>query len=549
VADTVIEAWDRFSECQPGYDEDGLFFEHFPLAYWLDYIREMSPGSPVLVIENKCDDGRGSAAPVAVPGPYLVFSAKENIGQDAVTGWIRETSRRELTNLGARTIGIGRWQVKQTLLDYKEQDESRAPADRQYRTISYAHFQQLCDAQDGCVSSARELLRYLHNTGVVYYQEHLFNQQIILDQRWAIEAIYTIFHRQKSYRQLKRRGGRFRPSDLHDLVWEGEYTQEEQRLFLTFMASCALCFRLSKWDEYDPEYLAPDLLPVLQDNREYLLELNNRRQQYGEDVLYYRYTQPFLHQGVMRRFMVTIGRMFRDRALYWKDGLCIALPQSQAMAIIACARHIEEHPSKGRITVEVRGRQRHALLHRIRNTFAQLTDRPETLEQAVSLDGADWIDVADLERARLTGTVVSQQGRVLDARDFLFVLSKEPDDDLRHDAPYTPEETVMPSSRPTVYISYAWGDPQETGVSREDIVNQLYETLIREGYNVKRDKMDLEYKGLISQFMADIGRGDCVVVIISDKYLKSPYCMHELLAIYQNDPRSRGLKVPAVFLD
>ena len=72
---------------------------------------------------------------------------------------------------------------------------------------------------------------------------------------------------------------------------------------------------------------------------------------------------------------------------------------------------------------------------------------------------------------------------MLETQAFLFVLSREPDGDLRQDEPYTPQETVMPPYRPAVYISYAWGDPQETDVSREDIVNQLYETLIREGYN------------------------------------------------------------------
>ena len=238
--------WDRVSEHQPGYEEEGQFFEHFPLAYWLDYVRDTSRESPVLVIENKCDDGRGSQAPVAVTGSHLIFSAKEDIGREAVTGWIRETSRRELANLGARQIGVGRWRVKQTLLDYMAQDEGRKPAERQYRTLSYADFQALCDAQQGQVSSARELLRYLHHTGVVYYQEGLFNDQIILDQRWVIEAIYTIFHREKSYRQLKRRGGRFRPSDLHDLAWEDRFTEDEQKLFITFMESCALCFRLSR---------------------------------------------------------------------------------------------------------------------------------------------------------------------------------------------------------------------------------------------------------------------------------------------------------------
>jgi hypothetical protein len=93
------------------------------------------------------------------------------------------------------------------------------------------------------------------------------------------------------------------------------------------------------------------------------------------------------------------------------------------------------------------------------------------------------------------------------------------------------EAPSVPVQRPAIYLSYAWGDLQETGTSREAIVDRLYDSLLADGYRVKRDKMDLGYKGLISDFMREIGRGDCIVVVISDKYLKSPFCMFELLEI------------------
>ena len=41
----------------------------------------------------------------------------------------------------------------------------------------------------------------------------------------------------------------------------------------------------------------------------------------------------------------------------------------------------------------------------------------------------------------------------------------------------------------------------------------------------------------ISTFMDRIGRGvvnGCVCVVLSDKYLKSPYCMHELFDVWRN---------------
>ena len=46
--------------------------------------------------------------------------------------------------------------------------------------------------------------------------------------------------------------------------------------------------------------------------------------------------------------------------------------------------------------------------------------------------------------------------------------------------------------------------------------------------------MDLGYRGLISDFMKEIGKGNHIVVAISDKYLKSQYCMFEMFEIYRN---------------
>src|SRR5688572_24254492 len=88
-------------------------------------------------------------------------------------------------------------------------------------------------------------------------------------------------------------------------------------------------------------------------------------------------------------------------------------------------------------------------------------------------------------------------------------------------------------SKPEIYFSYAWGDENERGTSREKIVNDLYDALVAAGFTVIRDKNDLRYKGLISGLTQRIGRGKFIIVALSDKYLKSTYCMSELLEIYR----------------
>lgn len=79
-----------------------------------------------------------------------------------------------------------------------------------------------------------------------------------------------------------------------------------------------------------------------------------------------------------------------------------------------------------------------------------------------------------------------------------------------------------------VFFSYAWGGESEK------IINELDNAFQRKGIVVVRDKRDLGFKGVITEFMQRIGEGNAVVAVISDKYLKSPYCMFELLEIYRN---------------
>lgn len=93
-----------------------------------------------------------------------------------------------------------------------------------------------------------------------------------------------------------------------------------------------------------------------------------------------------------------------------------------------------------------------------------------------------------------------------------------------------------------VYISYAWGGESER------IVNELDADLQTRGIVVVRDKRDLGYKGSILGFMQEIGRGRAVIVVISDKYLKSPNCMVELVEIARNQ-NVRDRIFPVVLAD
>ena len=86
------------------------------------------------------------------------------------------------------------------------------------------------------------LLEYLHDSGTVFYREGLFGDQIILDQAWALDAVYAVFDRaSQTFRKIERNRGRFWRSDLAELVWQ-QHGVPEQELFLSFMQQCGICF-------------------------------------------------------------------------------------------------------------------------------------------------------------------------------------------------------------------------------------------------------------------------------------------------------------------
>jgi S1-C subfamily serine protease len=89
---------------------------------------------------------------------------------------------------------------------------------------------------------------------------------------------------------------------------------------------------------------------------------------------------------------------------------------------------------------------------------------------------------------------------------------------------------AVPSpKKPKYFVSYAWADP--TGPDRESIVDRACEEAERRGITIVRDKTALKVGDSVVDFMRKIGEGDIIFVVLSDKYLRSPYCMFELFEI------------------
>jgi internalin A len=80
-----------------------------------------------------------------------------------------------------------------------------------------------------------------------------------------------------------------------------------------------------------------------------------------------------------------------------------------------------------------------------------------------------------------------------------------------------------------VFISYAW----DKGES-EEIANILDRYFQSQGITPIRDTRNLKLGDSAKEFMQWMGKGKCIIAVISDRYLKSRNCMYELIQINEN---------------
>ena len=406
--------------------------------------------------------------------------------------------------MGQARIGKGRMKVKRKLESLRDEDANVSADQRKYRTLSQEFFQRLCTKAGG-VSSPALLLVYLHHAGIVFHQKGLFDDRIVLDQGWALEAIYAVFHRQKCYRQLRQLRGRFDRPLLEALVWR-DYSVEEQKLFLSLMTSCGVCFVHRQGDpksEVETEYIAPDLLP---DRAEVATEIEAM---WGEPApgAELTFELPFLHPGIMSGIISRIGRAAGISALYWKYGVCLYEKTTRARAVIEQTLSDRPNSWSGQIAVSTRGGGALRLLHRLQDWIEEETEQSRC---------RDW-------KSRGVWSSVRQGPESKDVR----LRTGEPD---RPAYPHEPklEFTPPPSDKKTYCVSYAWNDESNAKV------DELCEAARQKGVAILRDRTGMGLGESITRFMKKLGAGDRVFVILSEKYLKSPYCMYELLEVWRN---------------
>jgi internalin A len=487
-----------------GYRE--MVFRNRPLTYWLDYVRHFATtDSSLLVVQTRCEKPEDERLPPASAEALNAFAFRKLLNYSAVSNRGRAALDEALVDAtawlhakqGIATIGKGRAKVKRELERLRDEDAARPIPERKHRTISHQHYLNMCQ-QAGGIADTGQFLTYLHNAGTVFYRQGLFGDRIILDQGWALEAIYAVFHREKSFTRIERQHGRFTRSDLAEWIWaEAGHSDAEQELFLSMMQSCGICFAYRPADpakNVEAEYIAPDLLP----ERSEITMLRAWDEHRHTETATFEYD--LLPPGLMSRLISRIGNDAGLAAEYWRDGVYFFEKKTQSWALIEQEKTVGW---QGLIRVRTQGGQA-ALL----------------LEQTAALveEQQSKIGIAPVRSQKLVASFSAARVGGADEKETAQPL----------------QIAQEPRLQPEYFVSYAWGDNTPEGRERERAADQICADAEARGITVLRDKKVLDLGDRISKFMHRLGGGDRVIIVLSAKYLESPFCMCELYEIWRN---------------
>lgn len=486
-----VIAWTPSHENTDECEENGVPMRNRPLRYWLEYVRSLAgPKAPVIVVQTQCDRERDVSSAPPIPADHgferlrvADCSAKRGDGMARLMLELKSAARYQLERYGevqlpANWVAVG--------------DDLRRMRDEQARrTLPRDEFERLC-AEQHHTAVPGVVLEYLHRSGQVFWKQGVFGDQVVLDQAWALDGMYAVLHRDSALPLIRQQHGRFTPQLLALLVWQNR-TEEERQLFLSMMEKCQTCFKIA-----EDTHVAPALLPLENAVAGQIAGLWQGAEAQAEVKLHYA----FLHEGVLRALLCGIGSRAGVQAVYWRYGVCFYDQKAAGVVRIRSALPDPSGQDGGWMSVETTGANAAALAREVVGSIEQINigQKPEV----------KWMNSEPSETRRMPG---DDNGQEPFAR-------------------LTPGPVPRAADAPIpVYVSYAWEDASQA------FVDEVGQRLPADRFEFRRDKTHMRTGDWISHFMAEIGRADRVLVVLSDKYLRSPNCMRELLHLYQ---RSQG---------
>ena len=497
--------------------------------YWLQHILSLGKNSPIVVVSNKVD------IPAHATDRFNqeLLKTKYNIygfyKTSALHGTNTDRLKDELLGLIKRfpfpDFGSD-W------IEVKNHIEAETALGKNFIIRKQLH--EYCQYK---VSEQEEIiiLNYLKKMGKVsFHTPNMHTRDFyILNPEWLIYAIYKIMLANKTIAQQ----GEIQLDDFENILQPSEeeplfelrnkyvYERPQYGYLLEMMKEYHLCYTAD-----NQRIIIPSAFPET-----HALEFEPDR----NALTVYLHYQDFFPPAVISQF---IARMFPSKKdnRYWHSGMELLDAETGAHALVQADKEAK------RIYITVNGEQRRAFFDVIRRCFREINKTFEQMrvEERIPLPSHEKdqsVSYLELLNHELDNMPEYYHGKTRELFNVMGLLASIQSPAVTHSEKKASQEkgyyqgkhieeivtmkrsTVKP---PEIFFSYAWKDNDNP--EREKIVDELYHELLQEGYPVKRDKADVQYGDSIIQFMEELGASANIIVAISDRYLKSEYCMYEL---------------------
>lgn len=367
-------------------DPWGNVYLNEKLAYWVGSIHTQAESSPMVVFQNKVDE---PTTPPLEPGLNLLpASIQENcqIEYGSAKNALRIANLQQQLLQAIQSLPeYGQmmplsWMLVRDALLQELQD-----AENCRNMISLEEFESLC-REKGVLEStikAKSLLYFLQRTGLLFYSSWYFADHIILNQQWAIDAIYAILDRRTAlFAKIKSQQGVFAPADLFAAWADMGYDEPRQQLFFNFMQSYRICLLLDK-EKVTERYVLGMLLPESPDQAWQAWPLHTSTQKRA-----FIYQHPYyLHAQDMSSFLgdlLSYNRLIINAL--WKNGVILQgkNPENQA--------RISLDFTEKKILIETIGPEAENFIQFIRYRFSNIYRSKMPLLEWASIDGSYFID-------------------------------------------------------------------------------------------------------------------------------------------------------------
>ncbi|TBR61310.1 GTPase, partial [Westiellopsis prolifica IICB1] len=496
--------------------------ENTNFYWWLKVVELLSDNSPVLIIKNEKQDRQCEVNDRQLRAEFtnLKESLPTNLADNRGLAEIKQAIQDYISRLPHIGTPLPKlWvRIRATL----ENDSRNYISSHEYENL--CRINKLTDSKDMLLLSG-----YLHDLGVClhFQDDSTLKHWVILKPEWGTTAVYKVLDNQT----IKQNLGCFTQENLADIWKDDEYANMRDEL-LQLMMRFKLCYPIPN---HPHNYIAPQLLDINQ--LDYNWDKNNN--------LILRYEYEFMPKGIITRFIVETHPWIEQQKLVWRSGVVLNKDQTRAEII--------EYYNQREIKIRVAGNRKKELLavvthelEKIHKSFERLqydTLVPCNCEKCAGNQTPYTYPLDELReflednayqiQCRKSRKMVDVR-RLIDDVNLQFFNIKQEDDlqvnPLQRELEKSRDKSLMHqpqnSNKKEVFISYTLRDAHS-----KKFVEQIEQVFQRKEIKIIRDKNAVGYKQRFQEFMQRLSRSKCVILIISDQYLKSEHCMYELLEI------------------